>query len=218
MMSNLEYWDDIEGLGAFELEMELVVSTEPVLFVCKNNGERYLFMTYNSYDGIYVFCKTTTDDLIRMLTDEITMEKIFRQADYIYQTSVDDSGMIQYEKFQAMQFSAHRLPKVGAYYKIHSAYIQNYIKELRQENNYYVKYDCVMQVDTLHMKYDIIIENRYFIEKQDRYSSDLELFNNLTKDFLSNKVEYVVQELEEESVYMNLSVETINEICNDWAA
>ena len=50
-----EYWDEIRGIGKLYVEEELVVGIESVLFVCiddKNN--RYLVMTYDSYNGIYI--------------------------------------------------------------------------------------------------------------------------------------------------------------------
>ena len=51
-----EYWDEIRGIGKLYVEEDLVVGIESVLFVCiddKNN--RYLVMTYDSYNGIYIY-------------------------------------------------------------------------------------------------------------------------------------------------------------------
>ena len=151
-MSRLEYWDEIKGFGTFQLEMELVVSTEPVLFVCIKDEDRYLFMTYDSYDGAYVFCKISTEDLLRMLQNEITMENAFRMADCIYQTYVDEDNSMNYFCYESASFDGSKLPKVGAYYRINSNYIKKYINELEQESLNYLEYDYSINNSTFQLK------------------------------------------------------------------
>ena len=59
-MKKLNFWNEISGIGKLYIEKELVVGVELVLFVCtvdENTDQRYLIMTYDSYEGIYVMRK-----------------------------------------------------------------------------------------------------------------------------------------------------------------
>ena len=215
-MDNLEYWDEIEGLGTFYLEMELVVSTEPVLFVCKQGKARYLFMTFNSYDGIFVFCKISTDDLLKMLTNEITMEKAFRSARCIYQTYVDENGLMHYDQYEANLFDGNRLPKVGAYYRIHSEYIQKYISQLKQDNNDYLQYAYSLKTDVddkWTFEYSIEIKADFMVPE--RYNCLIDISEMGAKNILLEKYEDFTQVLED---YEYLDLDTVKEISNGWVA
>ena len=142
-MRDLEFWDTIQGIGDLYIENELVVATETVLFVCKDESEqRWIFMTYNSYDGIYVFAKVRTETLLKMLKDEITMEETFREAEFINETYIDDEDELCYRQERSDRFDEHRLPDKGANYGIHSKYICDYIKKLEFEANImFIDYD-----------------------------------------------------------------------------
>lgn len=129
----MEYWESIKDLGHFYLEMELVVGTETVLFVCKNKDKRYLFMAYNSNELDYVFCLISNKTLLDMLTNKITMEQAFRASDVIRETYETSDNKIGYKEYKSDKFEASKLPSVGAFYNIDSYYIKNYIKELEQE-------------------------------------------------------------------------------------
>ncbi len=130
-----EYWDDITGIGTMYMEMELVVGLETVLFVCENNEKRWLFMTYDSADGDYVFCPIENETLLHMLKNEITMEEAYRSAEFIGETFIDDEDKLCYRKYDASEFCGERLPDKGAFYEIQSDYIMNYINKLQKQRN-----------------------------------------------------------------------------------
>ena len=121
------------GIGKLYVEEELVVGIEPVLFVCiddKNN--RYLVMTYDSYNGIYIYRKIESDELLDMLENRNTMERTFRLGKRIYKTFIEEnSNILGVEEYDSQTFSGSMLPDVGEYYEIHSEYIQKYIEKLR---------------------------------------------------------------------------------------
>lgn len=127
-----EYWDEIDGIGKMYMENELVVGVETVLFVCINEEGRWLFMTYDSAEGDYVFCKIEENILVQMLNNEITMEEAYRKAGYIGETFIDKEGKMRFDKYEAASFSGERLPNKGAYYDIKSEYIKQYICELQR--------------------------------------------------------------------------------------
>lgn len=128
-----QYWDEINGLGKLYLEEELVVGTEPVLIVCTDeNKNRYLIMTYDSCEGIYVYRKIDKTELLDMLENRVTMEQTFRRGNKIYQTYVAEDGTLDRQEYLAVDFPEEKLPDSGEYYEIDSAYIQKYIKDLRQ--------------------------------------------------------------------------------------
>ena len=126
-----EYWDEIEGIGKMYMENELVVGVETVLFVCINDEGRWLFMTYDSAEGDYVFCKIEENTLVQMLNNEITMEEAYRKAGYIGETFIDEEGKMKFDRYETGSFSSERLPNEGAYYDIKSEYINQYICELQ---------------------------------------------------------------------------------------
>lgn len=93
-MKKLNFWNEISGIGKLYIEKELVVGVEPVLFVCtvdENTDQRYLIMTYDSYEGIYVMRKIDKDALLDMLENRCTMEEKFRLGKEIYKTYFDDN-------------------------------------------------------------------------------------------------------------------------------
>lgn len=127
-----QYWDEIDGIGKLYLEEELVVGIEPVLVVCVDEVKnRYLIMTYDSYEGIYVYRKIEKIELLDMLENRVTMEETFRRGDKVYMTSMGEDGMLKSEGYPVADFDGGKLPDVGEYYEINSSYIQKYIKALR---------------------------------------------------------------------------------------
>lgn len=127
-----EYWDEIKGIGKMYMEIELVVGVETVLFVCINDEGRWLFMTYDSAEGDYVFCRIEESTLIRMLNNEITMEEAYRRSGYIGETFIDEEGRMRFYKYASDSFSGGKLPSKGAYYDIRSEYINEYICKLQR--------------------------------------------------------------------------------------
>lgn len=210
-MSNLEYWDDIEGLGTFQLEMELVVSTEPVLFVCKKDEERYLFMTYNSYEGVFVFCKINTDNLIRMLKNEITMDKAFRSAEFICQTYVDEKGIMHFKQYEAKSFDGSMLPRQGAYYRISSKYIQDYVSELIRENDECLPYEYGRNIPVNNGKFVCTIKTRTALAEWEGYNSLADIIYGGIKEFANVRYQDFSPQFEECYTSMvSISNEDIN--------
>ena len=85
-----ERWGCINGVGNIYIDEELVVGSETILFTCEDDMyNKYLFMTYDSYEGEYVYIKLKKAILIDMLEKRITIEKVYRDADKIYMTYGD---------------------------------------------------------------------------------------------------------------------------------
>ncbi|MDE6846218.1 MAG: hypothetical protein K2J99_10705, partial [Lachnospiraceae bacterium] len=82
------------------LENELVVGVETVLFVCINDEGRWLFMTYDSGEGDYVFCKIEESTLLQMLNNEITMEEAYRKSGYIGETFIDEEDRMRFNRYE----------------------------------------------------------------------------------------------------------------------
>ncbi len=134
-MKELEYWEEIQDIGVLNMEMELVVGVEPVLFVCSLEGNperKYLVMTYNSLKGKYVIREINNKEILLMLDNEITMEQTFRNGTEIILTYLED-GLLKMQSYRSCDFDEAMLPKKGAYYNIHSRYILNYKKELKTQ-------------------------------------------------------------------------------------
>lgn len=133
----MEFWDEIEGIGKLYVEEELVVGIEPVLLVCVDAAQnnRYLVMTYNSSEGEYVFCRIDSKALIAMLDNRKTMEETFRAAGRIYMTRALTDDLLQATPYKANEFPAERLPDKGAYYDISSDYIRKYVEKLKDRQD-----------------------------------------------------------------------------------
>lgn len=133
MMKDLEFWNEIEGIGELSIEMELLVGLEPVLFVCileDNPREKYLVMTYNSAKTTYVMRKITDKELLNMLDKKITMEEVFRSGKEILKIYMREEE-IYVERYNPLDFDGSMLPRKGATYNIRSQYILDYKNELR---------------------------------------------------------------------------------------
>lgn len=129
-----EVWGHIKDIGNIYIDEELVVGTETILFTCENNlHDKYLFMTYDSYECEYVFVKLMKKALIDMLEQRIPIEKVFREAGTIYMTHGDDIMNLEKEEYDADKFSSDKLPEKDVYYTISSKYIKDYIKKLKDE-------------------------------------------------------------------------------------
>ena len=128
-----EYWDEIEGIGKLYIEKELVVGLEPVLFVCVDDKKnRYLIMTYDSDEGIYVYRRINKDELLDMLENRVTMEQTFRRGERIYKTFISENNdSLGARGYNADEFPGDMLPDKGENYEIDSEYIQRYIRSLR---------------------------------------------------------------------------------------
>ena len=133
---NKKVWGKVTGIGELFLDEELVVGVETILFTCADSeNNRYLFMTYDSYEGRYVFVKINDQRLINMLEGEIAIEKVFRQSGSIYLTSYRD-GVFEVESIKSSEFDKDMLPDKDVFYTIKSDYILRYIERLR--NNTFI--------------------------------------------------------------------------------
>lgn len=130
----METWNKIEEIGSLYKEIDLVIGIEPVLFVCKKyrTKDRYLVMTYNSYEGVYVIVPIKNRVLLNMLSNQITMEQAFRRCDIILTTQAKD-GVLSIEKHNPSSFQSNMLPKVDEYYELDYEYIQRYKDKLESE-------------------------------------------------------------------------------------
>lgn len=131
----MEKWENLEGIGLLSVEIELVVANEPLLFVCmdENKNDRYLVMTYDSFEDEYVLAKTTPSVLIQMLNNQITMEQAFRCAPAIYATVGRKNSQLLCRKYESGRFSPEKLPEAGAFFNIHSDYILHYLHRLQTD-------------------------------------------------------------------------------------
>ena len=140
-----EEWFEFDKIGQMYIEKELVVGNEVVLFVCIDcDGKRYLFMTYDSYESEYVIAPITNRNLVRMLTNKITMEEAFRNSDVIYKSMDKDNEAIDLETFSSSEFDPEMLPVKGEYYDLTPGFLSEYIDELNSEtesSKRYIEYE-----------------------------------------------------------------------------
>lgn len=130
----MELWNKIEEIGSLYKEIDLVIGVEPVLFVCKKyrTKDRYLVMTYNSYEEIYVIAPIANRALLNMLSNQITMEQAFRGCDIILTTQIGNNSLA-IEKHSPSNFQEDMLPRVGEYYELDYEYIRMYRDKLECE-------------------------------------------------------------------------------------
>ncbi len=127
-----DVWGYIDGIGNIYVEEELVVGTETILFTCEDDiHNKYLFMTYDSYEGEYVFIKLEKNVLINMLEKRIPIEKVYRDAGTIYMTHGENYMNLEKEEYEAKEFPPQKLPEKNVYYTITSEYIKAYIDKLK---------------------------------------------------------------------------------------
>lgn len=153
-MEDLFFWNDVVGVGNLYTEKELVVGVEPVLFVCTVDGnekKRYLVMTYDSYEGIYVMIKIDNKQLLDMLENRVTMEETFRKGTEIIKTYIDDEGNMRTECFQPGDFDGDLLPRKNEYFELKSRHIISYIEKLKKIS-YQISTLCVVSFEENQME------------------------------------------------------------------
>lgn len=130
------YWDEIQGIGKLYVDIELVVGFEPVLFVCTVEGDinkKYLVMTYDSCNGIYILRKIDNEELLDMLENRVTMERTFRNSTHILKTYIDKSDNLQFETFEGLTFDEKFLPRKNEFFELKSRHILKYIEKIKRE-------------------------------------------------------------------------------------
>lgn len=131
----IEEWYTIKGIGKLYIERELVNGSEPepLFFVCVDEvGQRWIFMTYDFYECVYVFAKTDTNTLLSMFRQKITMEEILRKSGSIHETYINENDELCYRTYTSESFDESRLPDKGAYYNICTSYIRKYVDQLER--------------------------------------------------------------------------------------
>lgn len=169
-----ELWIKIKDMNQLYVEEELVVGVETILFTCvSDNQEKYLVMTYDSYEGQYVIIKITNEKLLEMLQQKITIEQTFRQGEEILLTKWNEKlECLDYERYQSEEFPDEMLPEKGVYYTIKSQYILDYIKELSEKC--YVDKRYTPQILVRETKKEIIDE--YYVFENDKAKINSEYY------------------------------------------
>ena len=140
-MDSSQYWNEITGIGKLYIDIDLVTGYEPVLdkailFVCtvdENPNEKYLVMTYDPGNGIYVMRKIGNSELLDMLMNKVTMEETFRNGNSILKTFIGDSDILEYESFTPSEFDKNLLPQKGAFFEVKSECILKYMESLENK-------------------------------------------------------------------------------------
>lgn len=134
----MENWYYAKNIGQLYIEKVLVHGDEPVLFVCvDDNNQRYLCMAYEPEMLRFVMIRISTDQLLDMLENKLSMDRTFRLADEIITTeenadSNSDIDMILTAN-DSRTFPADHLPKAGAYYNLNFGWVKDYIAQLKDE-------------------------------------------------------------------------------------
>lgn len=160
----MKKWLNAEGIGQLYIEEVLVYGDFPVLFVCiDDNKQRYLCMAFDPFESQFVIIRISTEKLIDMLENRISMEQTFRDADEIITTedseSSDNNADIVLTANDSSTFPADHLPVVGECYDLPSEWLNTYLTQLKQELNAAavdVRYSEPLketQGDTFHITY-----------------------------------------------------------------
>ena len=81
-MSNRDYFKGIIGIGNLDIEQILYEDIYPVFFVCKDKGGKRYLCLCNDIVGEqkWVLVPTSTDIIINVITDKITLYDAFKQS------------------------------------------------------------------------------------------------------------------------------------------
>ena len=155
-----EIWNKIEGIGNLVIEELLVVGDEPVLFVCtdQKSVDRYLIMTYDSYESVYVISRLSPHIICDMLENKITMDEAFRSASEIVMTK-EMNGVIVAEKYDPFLFDEKLLPQKGAFFELNFDYIKRYISVLKKYPKIIVDYCLPFQKNDYGRSVDYIYDS-----------------------------------------------------------
>lgn len=130
-MSNMTEWYKTNLKGQLFIETVLVEGNVSVLFTCLDESEqRYLVEMLDSFDGEYLIVPISTNDLLYMLKDKITLEQTFKKQKEAYLTSFNDDFDLVLEAVKNLEIPAEYLPLPGVYFELSTPRIRNYIKQL----------------------------------------------------------------------------------------
>lgn len=128
-----EVWKNIEGIGNLYIEEELIVGTQTVLFICKDDlYNRYLFMTVDYYEGEYIFTKIKKPVLIDMLEKKIPITAALLSSGIIYET-YEGADRLKVHEYKTEDFPSDKLPKDDVYYTITAGYVKEYMDKIKGE-------------------------------------------------------------------------------------
>ncbi len=134
----MENWYYAKDIGQLYIEQVLVHGDEPVLFVCVDDkNQRYLCMAYESEMLKFVMIKISTNQLLDMLENKVSMDQTFRSAEKIITTEENadlnsDIDLILTAN-DPKAFPADHLPKPGAYYNLNFGWVKDYMAQLKNE-------------------------------------------------------------------------------------
>lgn len=162
----------IPKTGYLYLEKSLVELDIPLLFTCKNDsGQLYLCLCIDSssYPPTFLVTETTSNLLIKMLSNNIPMDMTFKHSfdqfpENIYQiTESDDISSNSVSQLNVATIPEAKLPRKGSYFEIDLDYIQEYIAYL--ENYVQNKQKILNKVFLRNFtnKSKVIIKNSTFI-------------------------------------------------------
>lgn len=134
----MENWYYAKDIGQLYIEKILVRGDEPVLSVCVDDkNQRYLCMAYEPEMLRFVMIKISTDQLLDMLENKVSMDQTFRRPKEIYTTEenedLDSDIDLILTANDSKSFPTDHLPKAGAYYNLNFTWVKDYIAQLKNE-------------------------------------------------------------------------------------
>ena len=130
-------WINTKETGQLYIEKILVTFDVPILFVCTDyENRKYLCLNADEDDKKYVIARTDNQNLIKMLTNMISMESVFRTSkddNVIIAEYDDESESIITTVDDSSHISKDFLPEVGAYFELSNKMILDYIEYLKRQ-------------------------------------------------------------------------------------
>jgi hypothetical protein len=116
------------------LDEELVEFDIPIFFICKDvDNQKYVVLCIDSEELLYVIGKVSIEDILSMLTSEITLRDFFMKVNEKWKVFAGEDYLSdQVEKIE--KFQDDELPTVGAYFELSNDKIETYKKRLVQES------------------------------------------------------------------------------------
>lgn len=124
-------------------EKNLVIVQVPIFFVCKDEKEhRYLVLLLDFYSDEYLVCPISNEDLLLMLTGEITMRKPFLAAKELYLVKAGESpDEDEVKEVTYLDLGKDILPEENALFEIgEDEGLKAYVFELKELN---LDFNCI---------------------------------------------------------------------------
>lgn len=161
----------LKNVGEICEEIILVYGNEPVLFVCQDHyGARYLFETISYYDGKFVACRISNNELLKLLNNKITMYDVFHFSQELLVTFFDDDYALEAEIKYSEDIPDAMFPRKGVYFGLSSELINGYIHKLeKEETTFMINYTIRSPKFKVSKTYDGSIT--FKIDKKTQYNS-----------------------------------------------